>query len=592
MKRVFFTIGILLAITRLAFGSFGGLVYHEVQITDEIGRPMTIITSVTVRTSGTTDAATIYSDRARSLVITQPMTSSSTNTTLDTSNGTFFWFGDGPWDFTVTDGTNIHTNNTFLTMSASDALIIFPSYLTSINTSSFTDAQSQTFGSDSDWVFNGGGEANVYKGTPASDGAEFRIGVSGTTKNADFNVYVGTLLGLKINEGTPSFIWDGGVATINASSNFNTGINTGTSTGTVTIGNSASGAFTLDTTDTITMNSDGAFAITTSDGSADITLDAVAGSVNIVSGENAALAITFTANNGSSETIVTTNTQGTSLSAITQVATAGGINMDSELETNIQVAAAGSNLVLGSTLGSVYIEGEEDVALAILITADGGTSSTMRFFNDTGTGAASIEFLTDLGGITGTASAGPILFSAIGGTVGDVTISAGDILTMTSVDVKIFDGATTETWEIEGTANGFETTIVFTDPTADATMRFPDIGDEGAAGGDIAWLADGGSITKDGTNAAIPLTDAVVLGTSTGASAWSLANGEEGQILTVVIVTDGGEAIITPATSSGWATAVMTDPIDAITMQYVDDSVGWIVLGTSDDGTNQVAITQ
>ena len=371
----------------------------------------------------------------------------------------------------------------------------------------------------------------------------------------------------------------------------------------------------------------------------------------------------------------------------------------------LQNTEAASDITINSVLGSIAIEAEEDAANAILITADGGTSSTLKIHNDTGTNAASILLLSDVGGITATASAGAIVLTATGASAGDMTLSAGDILTLTSVDTKIFDGAAAETWIIEGTANDHEASIVFTDPTADVVYTFPvaaastlsvmtstlatnapDIANsvtggtstlifEGSAvdahehtvtatnptadivwtlpdagamtvsfmastlatnmpevvnsvtggtnqlifegtadafetiltatdatadatltlpndSGNLAYVADGGKTTKDATNAAIPLTDAVVEGTSGAASAWSLADGKPGQILTVVIVTDGGEATITPATSTGWATAILTDDIDTITLMFADAVSGWIVLGTAGDGTNMVALTQ
>lgn len=54
------------------------------------------------------------------------------------------------------------------------------------------------------------------------------------------------------------------------------------------------------------------------------------GQVALVSKDNAASAISLTANQGSSETIVITNTQGTSLSAVNLTATAGGIRLNGE----------------------------------------------------------------------------------------------------------------------------------------------------------------------------------------------------------------------------------------------------------------------
>ena len=240
---------------------------------------------------------------------------------------------------------------------------------------------------------------------------------------------------------------------------------------------------------------------------------------------------------------------------------------------------AGETFTLDASADSLTFVG--DLALLTL------TGTTKPFYvNVTGTVAGvAHELKTTDGGIK---------FDADGADNGDITLEAADVLTLTSVDTKIFDGANAETWIIEGSADGFETSVVFTDPTADGTITFPDTGDEGAAGGEIAWIADAGTTTKDASDAAIPVTDAVVLGTSGGASAWSLPNGEEGQILTVVIVTDGGEAIITPDTAAGcgWATVVLTSDIDGVTFMYIDDTIGWIIIGTFSDGTNLVAVTQ
>jgi hypothetical protein len=135
------------------------------------------------------------------------------------------------------------------------------------------------------------------------------------------------------------------------------------------------------------------------------------------------------------------------------------------------------------------------------------------------------------------------------------------------------------------TDNTNTTTIAVADPSGTNTLTLPD---------DSGYFAytPGGKTTKDATNAAIPLTHSIVEGTSGAASAWSLANGKSGQILTVVIVSDGGEATITPTTATGWTAAVLTDDIDSITVQYVDNTVGWVVLGTASNGTGIVALTQ
>lgn len=600
MKK--FTILLMLA---LLFGTVWarntGDVYHEVQVIDEVGNPVTDITSLYIYLPDSTTNATIYMDADRQNAITLPMTESSTNTTL--VDGYFSWWGPDGWNFSMTNANGVGpaTNSGHAARTSSEGRLVFPSYLASTSTTAYEDDETATFGTGADWVINGA--SAVLSFTPGADNSAFNIGVSGTSLNSDFNVYVGTALGLKLDAGNPSLTWDGGAVLLNYNSNYNVGINTGTSTGITSIGSATAGGVAIDTDAGITVNADDSYALTVSAGTigiaatgGDITIDGTDSSVIIRGSEAAADAIVIEADTALGGIDITSNadiditTTGAAGEDITIANTDGSVNITaSEADAGailIQASAAGGDVNIDSVLGRIEIEAEEDAADAIYIIADGGTSSTLTLFNDTGTAADSIELLTDVGGITATASAGAIVATATGATAGDVTISAGDVMTLTHVDTLIFDGAATETWVIEGTANEHETTVTFTDPTADRTISFPD----GSAS--LGWIASAGTTTKDASNAAIPLTDAVVVGTSGAASAWSLANGEDGQILTVVIGTDGGEATITPATATGWATAVLTDDIDTITFMYVNDTVGWIVLGTAGDGTNLVALTQ
>jgi len=79
----------------------------------------------------------------------------------------------------------------------------------------------------------------------------------------------------------------------------------------------------------------------------------------------------------------------------------------------------------------------------------------------------------------------------------------------------------------------------------------------------------------------IPVTHPYVQKTTgADAEALTLADGLAGQLLVVNLKTDGGGAgTITPATATGWATAVLDEAGDNFTFFYVDDTVGWIVLG-------------
>lgn len=82
---------------------------------------------------------------------------------------------------------------------------------------------------------------------------------------------------------------------------------------------------------------------------------------------------------------------------------------------------------------------------------------------------------------------------------------------------------------------------------------------------------------------AIPVTHPMVRKTTGGdAEALTLANGNEGQMLYIELVTDGGgDGTLTPTTKTGFATIVFADAGDRAVLYYVDDTVGWIILGLS-----------
>ena len=69
---------------------------------------------------------------------------------------------------------------------------------------------------------------------------------------------------------------------------------------------------------------------------------------------------------------------------------------------------------------------------------------------------------------------------------------------------------------------------------------------------------------------------------TTGAQAFSLANGVNGQIKTISMVTDGGNATLTPATLAGGTTNVFNDVGDSVILIY-NTTGGWAVL--SNNGT-------
>lgn len=82
---------------------------------------------------------------------------------------------------------------------------------------------------------------------------------------------------------------------------------------------------------------------------------------------------------------------------------------------------------------------------------------------------------------------------------------------------------------------------------------------------------------------AIPVTAPYVAKTTgADAEALTLANGVAGQVLVIALVTDGGgDGTLTPTTKSGFASVVLADAGDTVALQYIDDTVGWVVLGTA-----------
>ena len=82
---------------------------------------------------------------------------------------------------------------------------------------------------------------------------------------------------------------------------------------------------------------------------------------------------------------------------------------------------------------------------------------------------------------------------------------------------------------------------------------------------------------------AIPVTHPDVAKiTGADAEALTLADGLAGQLLVLNLTTDGGgTGTLTPATATGWATIVFADAGDNAVLLYVDDTVGWIIMGAT-----------
>jgi hypothetical protein len=101
---------------------------------------------------------------------------------------------------------------------------------------------------------------------------------------------------------------------------------------------------------------------------------------------------------------------------------------------------------------------------------------------------------------------------------------------------------------------------------------------DGAKIGGVAAVA--GATTKAGAVLAVPITHRFVTMTTGGVEALTLANGVPGQRITITLGTDGGDGTLTPATCTGFATIVFADAKDTATLEYIDDTIGWVLIGS------------
>jgi fibronectin-binding autotransporter adhesin len=158
------------------------------------------------------------------------------------------------------------------------------------------------------------------------------------------------------------------------------------------------------------------------------------GQILIASKDNASNAIQLLANQGTSEQIAITNTQGTGEGAITITSTAGGIDLN---------AAAGKNATVDA--GQILLTSADNATDAIYLRANGGISETVRIHADQGTSVmtdgnsdASVQLVSDAGGIgiRSTANlAGAVQIEADGGTSETIIIHSDQGTAETSIQI-------------------------------------------------------------------------------------------------------------------------------------------------------------
>lgn len=233
----------------------------------------------------------------------------------------------------------------------------------------------------------------------------------------------------------------------------------------------------------------------------DIDITNTAGSIIITAGESAANAISLQSSGGiDADAVGQVNIASSqnAADAIVIIASAGGVDITA-------TGTPGEDLDLLASGSSVNITATENAAEAIYLRTNGGVTETLRLHADQGTGVASINIGSDVGGITiagglGTADAVNITASTAGGGI-DIDASTGGIIVDTTGAISL-DSAAASNYTVTGafdlTLNSTLGSVVVTG--GEAAVDAVDINASDAAGG-IDIDAGTGGITIDTTAA-------------------------------------------------------------------------------------------
>lgn len=177
------------AVIMLAAPVYGQYQKKSVTVLDELGDVVTNITSITILDAGTSSNSTLYGDRNGNVSVTNPITTSSNNSTFLQSQGLVsFWTRAASYKITITDGTY---TKTWDNRTGSDTRVpFFASYIGASSALSLGDDDDLNFGDSDDWVLTWTHSTTSLDATPAADDALWNMG--STSKTADFRLYGGT----------------------------------------------------------------------------------------------------------------------------------------------------------------------------------------------------------------------------------------------------------------------------------------------------------------------------------------------------------------------------------------------------------------
>jgi len=282
-------------------------------------------------------------------------------------------------------------------------------------------------------------------------------------------------------------------------------------------------------------------------GSGGIALNSTLGSTAITATEDAADAIYLHANGGTSETIRLHADQGTGVASIGLESDVGGITMDSGLASadainivasdaagGIDIDAGTNGIDVLATGGSVTVSATEDAANAIYLHANGGVSETVKIHSDQGTGVASVEVASDVGGVTissGLASADAININA-SNAAGGIDVDCGT----NGFALDATGGSVTVT----ATEDAADAIYLHTNGGTSETLRLHS--DQGTGVASVGLISDVGGITLD---AGLAAANSIIIDASDAAGGIDVDYGTGGMTVT------GGNGAFTVATGTG-----------------------------------------
>lgn len=229
-------------------------------------------------------------------------------------------------------------------------------------------------------------------------------------------------------------------------------------------------------------------------------------------------------------------------------ATAGAALISATGNTTINAQGGATSLLLDST----YVAAGKPLKYSNA-TSTGSYQTGMRLQSQTGVGNQTMPAVEWYSGGLGNTSA------AI-----DALREGGSFATSLRFHAAISGGTLTEGARLTGALNLLVGTT--SEPAGTGNIR-------------AAGSVFGGVQALSGAGAVNVTTQTTALTTSGVAQALTLADGTNGQTKTIIHDVDGGSAVLTPTTKTGFSTVTFTNVGETVTLQYLTTR-GWFVLSS------------